>query len=129
MNRLFGKKLLIRFNGTTCLIAIGPFHKQREREQLRRRRRRVSVCLCKCKGSPITTSEAFEDGQTRPVSPLFNRDLLWFVENNSEEGIEEGNDGVSVTDEGTRLPTNNYGGNDLAGQEKEEIEIWVSQLT
>ncbi|CAA7036051.1 unnamed protein product [Microthlaspi erraticum] len=43
-------------------------------------------------GSPITADEAFEDGQIRPVFPLFNRDLLFDYDS-------AGNDGVSATDE------------------------------
>ncbi|KAG7655330.1 hypothetical protein ISN44_As01g024170 [Arabidopsis suecica] len=45
-------------------------------------------------GSPITADEAFEDGQIRPVFPLFNRDLLFEYENEDDK-----NDNVSVTDE------------------------------
>ncbi|KAG7598102.1 hypothetical protein ISN44_As06g023960 [Arabidopsis suecica] len=45
-------------------------------------------------GSPITAEEAFEDGQIRPVFPLFNRDLLFDYENDDDKS-----DDVSVTDE------------------------------
>ncbi|CAE5958367.1 unnamed protein product [Arabidopsis arenosa] len=45
-------------------------------------------------GSPITADEAFEDGQIRPVFPLFNRDLLFDYENDDDKS-----DDVSVTDE------------------------------
>ncbi|KAG7592760.1 hypothetical protein ISN45_Aa01g016180 [Arabidopsis thaliana x Arabidopsis arenosa] len=45
-------------------------------------------------GSPITAEEAFEDGQIRPVFPLFNRDLLFDYENEDDKS-----DDVSVTDE------------------------------
>ncbi|CAN8291727.1 unnamed protein product [Cochlearia groenlandica] len=41
-------------------------------------------------GSPIAADEAFEDGQIRPVFPLFNRDLLFHYEN------ADLNDGVSA---------------------------------
>ncbi|ESQ34415.1 hypothetical protein EUTSA_v10008273mg [Eutrema salsugineum] len=47
-----------------------------------------SFACVNAQGSPITADEAFEDGQIRPVFPLFNRDLLFHYEN----------DGVSMTD-------------------------------
>ncbi|KAL1223002.1 hypothetical protein V5N11_019497 [Cardamine amara subsp. amara] len=48
-----------------------------------------SFACVNAEGSPITADEAFEDGQIRPVFPLFNRNLLSDYEN----------DGVSATDD------------------------------
>ncbi|VVB11352.1 unnamed protein product [Arabis nemorensis] len=133
-----GKRLLLRFNGATCLIANGPFHKQREfldlinndaghfslEESIEidgeldgEEEEEFSYACVNAQGSSIISGETFEDGQIRPS-----------VENDSEEGIEEGNDGISVIDGDTWPPTKNYDGDDLAGQEIEEIEIWVSRL-
>lgn len=47
-----------------------------------------SFACVNAEGSPITAEEAFEDGQIRPVFPLFNRALLF-----------DQNDGVSATDD------------------------------
>ncbi|XP_010477667.1 PREDICTED: uncharacterized protein LOC104756734 [Camelina sativa] len=55
------------------------------------------VCVINAEGSPITADEAFEDGQIRPVFPLFNRDLLFDYENADRQ-----NDDVSVTDDNNR---------------------------
>ncbi|KAG2303702.1 hypothetical protein Bca4012_062456 [Brassica carinata] len=52
-----------------------------------------SFACVNAEGSPITAEEAFEDGQIRPVFPLFNRDLLFHYENADQ------NDGVSATDD------------------------------
>ncbi|KAJ0257707.1 hypothetical protein HA466_0085290 [Hirschfeldia incana] len=51
-----------------------------------------SFACVNAEGSPITAEEAFEDGQIRPVFPLFNRDLLFHYENADQ------NDCVSTTD-------------------------------
>ncbi|XP_010460144.1 PREDICTED: uncharacterized protein LOC104741069 [Camelina sativa] len=53
-----------------------------------------SFACVNAEGSPITADEAFEDGQIRPVFPLFNRDLLFDYDNADRQ-----NDDVSVTDE------------------------------
>ncbi|XP_010498873.1 PREDICTED: uncharacterized protein LOC104776491 [Camelina sativa] len=54
-----------------------------------------SFACVNAEGSPITAAEAFEDGQIRPVFPLFNRDLLFDYENADRQ-----NDDVSsVTDD------------------------------
>ncbi|XP_023645257.1 uncharacterized protein LOC17898146 [Capsella rubella] len=50
-----------------------------------------SFACVNAEGSPITADEAFEDGQIRPVFPLFNRELLFDYENADQ------NDGVSST--------------------------------
>lgn len=50
-------------------------------------------------GSPITADEAFEDGQIRPVFPLFNRDLLFDYDS------ADRNDGVSETDDNSQATT------------------------
>ncbi|KFK44447.1 hypothetical protein AALP_AA1G257900 [Arabis alpina] len=51
-----------------------------------------SFACVNAEGSPITADEAFEDGQIRPVFPLFNRDLLFEYENADRNR----NDDVSV---------------------------------
>ncbi|KAJ4916501.1 hypothetical protein Rs2_02051 [Raphanus sativus] len=53
------------------------------------KRKQFSFACVNAEGSPITAEEAFEDGQIRPVFPLFNRDLLLFDQN----------DVVSATDD------------------------------
>jgi len=80
-------------------------------------------------GSPITADEAFEDGQIRPVFPLFNRDLLFEYENEDDK-----NDNVSVTDENRpRLRklfvedrNGNGDGEETEGSEKEPLGPYCS---
>lgn len=62
---------------------------EEEEEEDEEEEEEFSFACVNGEGSPITAEEAFEDGQIRPVFPLFNRDLLLFDQN----------DVVSATDD------------------------------
>ncbi|KAF8082794.1 hypothetical protein N665_0807s0003 [Sinapis alba] len=61
-----------------------------EEEEEEEEEEEFSFACVNAEGSPITAEEAFEDGQIRPVFPLFNRDLLFHADQN---------DTVSATDD------------------------------
>lgn len=83
-----------------------------------------SFACVNAEGSPITADEAFEDGQIRPVFPLFNRDLLFDYEKDDQS------DDVSVTDESRprlrKLFVEDRDGDETEDSEKEPLGPYCS---